>query len=865
MKKALFYIFLISWHVPAYGQFPLTFDQEPPPFGPQWQGDTSLFAAIGGVLQLDDDTPQGSNDRYVSLIAPTTGDSLTTYELTADLSFSPSGSNYAEWFLRTDQADLTGALTGYVVRIGGISGSQDALELYRQDGTDRTLLISGTTGAVATDPVQVRIRVTQQTDGTWQLFADYDASGTYSLEGSAVDTTYSSGSYSGIRCLYTATRNTAFAFDNWLVTPIFVDQSPPELVSVSAPTPKALLLEFSEPIRQAGGSDVSTFTLAPSISITSRSYPSPNRVLLELASSLQNNTEYEITANQVGDLSGNTSGELTLIFRYLIGFSPTPGSLFLSEFFANPSTDLAGLPPVEYMELYNPGPQFLAMDSVAVQSGGAPTVLPEYILPPGERVVLVDDGDAIGFPENIPILEVDGLPGLSNGGDEIVLVSLEGDRIDQLTYESSWYDTEAAESGLASLERIRFDLPADCPGNWSGSTAAAGGTPGSENAVNGVPLETMPPSLLTIQPINEFEIELRFSETVDDPLALNVANYNLTPERAISTIMPTDVGYLLVLEQPLEPGQVYSLQVNNLADCLGNTILQPIQRDIGLPEIPEPGDILVNEILFFPQVGGSDFVELVNASAKIIALDGLVLQNTAKESGSVQSVLTSVGLLFPGDYIAFSESPEDITSRYLLPDSVQILENDLPTFDSDQGNVTLLSGTTVLDAFDYREEQHSALLENPRGVSLERLSIGLPTQQDGNWHSAAEQVGFATPGYRNSQITAVTSGGESVFQIPERSFSPNGDGFADVLRLEYHTDQAGYLANIRIFNAEGVPIRQLSRNELLGTQGRLLWDGSLDSGEPARTGVYIIWIELFLPEGDREVIKEYCVLARALD
>ena len=177
MKKVLFYIFLISSYGNAYGQFPLTFEQGPPPYGSEWQGDTAFFSADNGLLQLDDREPESSNDRYLSLLAPTSGDSVTTYELSLTLSFSPSGSNYAEWFLRTDQPDLTGPLNGYVVRIGGIAGSQDALELIRQDGSRRTLLIAGAKGAVASAPVQVRIRVTQHPDGTWQLFADYNGSG----------------------------------------------------------------------------------------------------------------------------------------------------------------------------------------------------------------------------------------------------------------------------------------------------------------------------------------------------------------------------------------------------------------------------------------------------------------------------------------------------------------------------------------------------------------------------------------------------------------------------------------------------------------------------------------------------------------
>jgi hypothetical protein len=105
---------------------------------------------------------------------------------------------------------------------------------------------------------------------------------------------------------------------------------------------------------------------------------------------------------------------------------------------------------------------------------------------------------------------------------------------------------------------------------------------------------------------------------------------------------------------------------------------------------------------------------------------------------------------------------------------------------------------------------------------------------------------------------------EDLFQLPYKTFSPDGDGYFDFLTIDYTLDKPGYSASIRIFDAMGRLVKDLMLNELLPIEGTILWEGDDFEQQKARIGIYVVWIELFHPEGQVEIIKKSCVLAGRL-
>jgi len=166
----------------------------------------------------------------------------------------------------------------------------------------------------------------------------------------------------------------------------------------------------------------------------------------------------------------------------------------------------------------------------------------------------------------------------------------------------------------------------------------------------------------------------------------------------------------------------------------------------------------------------------------------------------------------------------------------------------------------VLDDFSYNEDMHFSLLVTTEGVSLERISVDQPTNEDSNWHSAAQTVGFATPGYKNSQFLDKSDLTEEITVSPE-IFSPDNDGKDDLLEISYKFGQPGFVATITIFDAKGRTACKLVQNELLGSSGSFMWDGTEDNGQLALKGVYLVYIQVFNLNGNLKEYKKTCVLA----
>lgn len=836
---------------------------------PSWLGQTTLFQVNAGELQLSDPAPSSSNRSSLVVTAPTASEDPTVWEFLVKLTFAPSASNYASVYLNASKTDLSQDLQGYFVKIGGISGSDDAIELYRQDGNSTALLLSGTAGAVGGSSPIVRVRVIRTEEGVWTVAADYTGSTDFQTEGTATDNTYPTGQYFGFQCNYTSTRSNNFFFDDVSIEPIFEDTDPPSLLSASASSANTLTVTFDEPV-QVGSTGLFSIDGGIGAPTEVTAGDSPTSLELQLGTALTNQQTYTLTADGVQDTNGNSSGIQTTNFTFFNLETAELNDIIVTEIMADPNP-VVGLPLSEYIELYNRSDKLIALSTLAISTGSSPRTLPDINLAPDSYIIVCPADEAAGFESFGAVAGISSFPSLTNGGDDIVLSDESGNTIFQVSYASTWYQDFNKASGGWSLELIQTEGPYNCSGNWRASEANAGGTPGQVNSLQGALPDTEGPALVQAVAVSDFEVLLVFDEALD-PATANVAtNYSIEPALNISFVSlqsPENKQVVLILDDAVQDGVVYTASVNQqLSDCLGNTASQNTSIQFGLTVTPEVGDIIINEVLFNPGTGGKDFVELYNRSDKIFNLRNLRLGNLKLDSGNVGGPIEEDFLLFPASYVVISEEPADILARYDVLSPLAMVKNSLPSLPDDEGNITLATpSNVVIDSFDYNKDLHSPLLDDQNGVSLERSNPDKPTQDIGNWNSAAAAAGFATPTYENSQFVDTTAAPDNdIVFLPNPRFSPDSDGFEDVLLIEYQTEKPGFSLNLHVFDVQGRLITRLVRNEVLATQGSFKWDGSINLGEKARTGIYILWAEIHHPDGEVIQQKEVFVLAGMLD
>ncbi len=829
---------------------------------PAWAGNDQFFTVDGGQLRSNTGTLAAATTYYLS--TPSTLATQAQWEFFINLKFSPSGANYVDVYLTSDQQDLSAPANGFFVRIG--ETAKHVVLNKMSGGTVAPTLISSPDGILnSSSNNPFRIKVTRDAANLWSLFYDDGALGTWTFAGNATDASLPTSTHFGVRIVQSTAASPVnnHYFDDLYAGPIILDTTPPSIVSASIVNAQQVDLLFDEAVDQATAEDLGHYGLMPSNAIAGAAQDGLNPALvhLTLATAMQSGTSYTLNVNGVEDLAGNAIVDGSTEVLYVEIAQAQPGEVVMNELMADPDP-VVGLPNAEYVELFNTTTdRYFNLQGWKIFAGTSYGTLPSVQLPPGGYVILSGTSSAPLFAGYGISVGVPSFPTLVNGGDAMVLVNSTGTTIDAVTYSSSWYNDAAKANGGWSLERKDPFTPCSGANNWTASSAALGGTPGTQNSVFAQLVDGVPPQLSQVFVVDAQTIELLFNEGMDQA-SLLAGTYLIDPPLGIDNVtVPAPDRVRLALSAPLVEGALHTITVSGVSDCPGNAIGTANTAIFALPQAISAGDVVINEVLYDPRGTGSDFIELYNRSQKVVSLAGLKLGNINADQ---RVITTNAWLLLPGQYVAIASDPANVLANYPLGHADRMLQMALPTFNNGSGQVFFLGAAgDTLDLLNYSDAMHFALLKSVDGVSLERVDPDRPASDNSNWQSASAAVNFATPGYENSQYApAPEARGE--ITIDPAIFSPDNDGHQDVLTIAYKFDEPGFVGNMKVFDIAGREVRTLMNNELLGTSGAISWDGMMETNELARIGPYIIYMEAYDLAGNMEKFRKTVVLAHRL-
>lgn len=648
------------------------------------------------------------------------------------------------------------------------------------------------------------------------------------------------------------------------------DVTGPILLSVSALDSLHVELCFNEAIDPTLLTNVLTYTISPAIgNPVSLFYDTASMrcVTLILGTSLTNNSTYQVTFTTLADCAGNLAIPNSGNFSYHL---VQPYDVVINEIMADPNP-VVQLPDEEYLELYNSTPYGISLNNWTITVGTTVRTLPTIVLPADSFVVLTSTTAAPLFT-GINVVGVTSFSALTNTGATITIRNQNGLVIHTVSYLDSWYQNAIKADGGWSLEQIDPLNPCSGASNWKASNSNMGGTPGRRNSIDATNADVIKPHLQRVSIITPDSIRLWFSEPLDSMTLSNVLLFSV--DNSIGnpiSVHPLAADFSkcdLKLPIAITAGIIYHVTANvQISDCVGNNLEVPNSAPFALPQAAVAGDLVINEILFDPNDGGVDFVEIYNKSQKVIDLKSILLcsQDTLLNTLTELNVIAPEGyLFFPDEYLVLSESGATVKLQYPIPTDINRCLDmaNIPAMNVD-GDIVVIadSASNVIDKLIYSSTWHFPLLQTTKGVSLERIDFNRTTQDATNWHSAAETAGFATPTQQNSEYNP-SGGDDGEVSISEQIFSPDADGFNDVVNIDYNFTAPGYVASITIYDARGRLVKTLLRNELLGTEkGTFSWDGTMDDRTKARVGAYVIYFEAFSADGKVKKYKRSCVLA----
>ncbi|WP_205720243.1 lamin tail domain-containing protein, partial [Fodinibius halophilus] len=682
---------------------------------PSWTDSESKYI-VNGSNQLQLDAPSESSEAVISTSSTA---AYGEWEALVELDFNPSGSNLSRFYIISDTQNMKGDVTGYYVEIGD---SDDEISLYRQDGSTTTKIIDGTNDLINTSPVTVRVKVTRDLSGNWELLVDTSGGTTYTSQGTTTDNNHTGSSYLGFFGDYTSTRSDKFFYDDVKVTKI---NPPLDVTGITIVDDQTLDLQFNLDI---DGATVSTsdFSLDNGINNPDgTSLPSSDVVRLTFSSALPSN-RYTVTVNDIDDIDGNTIDANTTESFILYG-DYEAGDVKINEFTYDPPGSPSAIQE-EYVELINTSSKILNLANweLGDEGGTDPFNTDPVVLEPDSFLVI--SGDTSALPSGRAYYELSGMAALNNDSDAIQLINDTGTQVDSLTYTSDWGGTDVA------LERRSASTASIYQENWGDSPSSADGTPGFPNEVQE---DNTAPEFTSLNIVSNQTLEIGFDERLESSTATDASNYSITGISISSASQSSSDLVELSLGSALQNNQEYTLSISGVEDIFGNATTNADSTFTYYEISPsDSGDVAINEYMAAPPSNSSEYIEIYNHSSKSLDLANWTLS----DANNSQDKITANQFIVPPDSFVVIAPDNTLESNY--PNIALVVMSSFPSLNNGGDKIQLRNSSgTLLDSLTFGSDWGSD------EVAQERRSVSVSGTYQSNWGDAPN--GFGTPGNAN--------------------------------------------------------------------------------------------------------------------
>lgn len=428
-----------------------------------------------------------------------------------------------------------------------------------------------------------------------------------------------------------------------------------------------------------------------------------------------------------------------------IMFYPASGNNEFIELYNNSVTESVDLNGFK-IKYYSSSPDVIA-------DAGEGTVLPSLTY----AVIFEGDYDFVSgiynnlIPDEALILKISdnyfGSTGMANTSDRpIWLLSSANDTLDVYTYSADNSQTHSDEKIYPETDSSQI--------NWSNSILS-NGTPGLRNSVTPLnfDLSVGTINILPLVPVQGNDISINaviknpgennadsYQVRIFDDINLDsipqgneqiyAQNYfNLNPDDSViaaAEILSAPAGfYNIIVKAAFNPDE----------DTLNNTAFKNFTV---YPEGNLFNDIVINEIMYAPESGEPEWVEIYNRTTSAVNI------NSWKFSDESHTVLiTNDDISVPGKSFIVLTKDSSVLNYYSVPS--EIIEFNLPALNN-TGDAVVIKDSLgiIIDSLVYSPDWGGA-----DGKSLERISVDESGYGQDNWRTS-ESISRATPGKINS-------------------------------------------------------------------------------------------------------------------